>query len=66
MAVGGKQGPCLDRVSEGGAGPVGLDCVDVDGLEPGVREGLADDLERPLSPFEGVDDDLLLLEGHRP
>ncbi len=42
LAVGGEQGAGLDRVAEGGAGAVGLDHVDVLGLEAGVGQGLAD------------------------
>ena len=42
LAVGGEQGPGLDRVAEGGSGAVGLDRVDVLGGEAGVCQGLAD------------------------
>ncbi len=42
LAVGGEQGPCLDRVPQGGAGAVGLDHVYVCCLQAGVGQCLAD------------------------
>ncbi len=43
LAVGGQQRLRLDRVTELGAGAVGLDGVKVGGRQTGVGEGLADD-----------------------
>ena len=41
LAVGGEQGPRLDRIAEGGAGAVGLDRIHVRGLQTGVCQRLA-------------------------
>ncbi len=55
-AVGREQGLRLDRVTERGAGSVGLDGVDVVGREPGVGERLQDHplLRQPVGRGEAV------------